>query len=211
MHPRLTELLSYLDREQQELSVALRDIPGNERQESPGPGRWSAVDVIEHLGLIERLLANRFTTWITEARAAGIPAEHDSSSILATMNTTRALDRSARITAPEPGKPTGKLTFDEAWSAFKDARTEIKRVIETADGLALAQVVHPHRALGPMTMYEWFGFVGSHTARHAAQIVEIGATLAARRRWAEVDAYIADRLVPADPVLAATLAASEAG
>jgi len=210
MHTRLIELTDYLDRQQRELSTVLRGIPEDQRREPPARGRWSAVDVIEHLGLIERLLAGRFTTWIAEARAKGVGAELDSTPILPSINSARAVDRSTRVVAPEPGRPTGQIAPDAAWQMFKDARAEVKRVIATADGLALSEVIHPHRVLGPMTMYEWIAFVGSHTSRHAAQLVEIGTALAARRRWAAVDEYIGSQIVPSDPALDAALAASSA-
>jgi len=210
MHSRLTELVSFLDRRQRELAAILRTIPEAERRTVPGPGRWSATDVVEHLALVERLLAGRFTAWIAKARAEGIPAEHDTSPILPAIDTARVLDRTTRVAASEPGRPTGTLTYEDAWRALTEARAGIKRAIETADGLALSDIVRPHSVLGPITMYEWIAFVGSHTARHAAQVVEIATALAARRHWTAVDAYIADRLVPSDPVLEDALAASAA-
>src|SRR6476646_1575444 len=184
MHPRLTELINYIDRTQRELSATLRNIPEDQRRTPPSRGRWSVTDVIEHLALIDQRLAGRFTTWIADARARGIPPEEDASPILPAINTARVLDRSLRAVAPEPGRPTGQRTFDEAWGAFKEARAGAKRALEAADGLALGQIVHPHPMLGPLTMYEWIAFVGGHTARHTAQIVEIGAGLAAQQRWA---------------------------
>jgi predicted O-methyltransferase YrrM len=210
MHPRLTELINYIDREQWDLSTTVRAIPEDERRTPPARGRWSVVDVIEHLALIERRLASRFVTWMADARARGIAAETDSSPILPSINTARVLDRTTRVVAPEPARPTGQVPFDDAWRAFQDARAEIKRVIETGDGLALGQIVQAHPVLGPLNMYEWISFVGAHTGRHAAQIVEIGTSLAAARRWTAVDEYIADRMVPSDPALDAALAASTA-
>ncbi len=40
----------------------------------------------------------------------------------------------------------------------------------------------PHRIFGEMNFYQWIVFAGSHEARHAAQVAEIGATLAADNR-----------------------------
>jgi predicted O-methyltransferase YrrM len=210
VHTRLIELTDYLDREQRELSATLRNIPEDHRREAPARGRWSVVDVIEHLSIVEARMAVRFANWIAEARAAGVPAETDESPILPSINTARLLDRSARFVAPEVAHPTSQMTFDAAWQSLKGARAEVKRVIATADGLALGQIVHPHAVLGPMTMYEWFAFVGGHTARHTAQIVEIGATVAGRRRWAAVDDYIGECIVPSDAALDAALASSVA-
>ncbi|MEP7310481.1 MAG: hypothetical protein ABJA98_33675 [Acidobacteriota bacterium] len=48
-------------------------------------------------------------------------------------------------------------------------------VLRSCDGLALGTIRHEHPALGPISIYEWFAVVGSHEARHAAQILEIKA------------------------------------
>ena len=47
----------------------------------------------------------------------------------------------------------------------------------SGDGLALEQVVQPHPALGPINLYRWLLFEGSHEARHTLQVREIGAAL----------------------------------
>jgi len=45
------------------------------------------------------------------------------------------------------------------------------------DGLALGEVIQPHLVLGPINIYQWLLFVGSHEARHTAQVREIAAQL----------------------------------
>jgi len=49
----------------------------------------------------------------------------------------------------------------------------VRQMLRAADGLALGQVTMPHPLLGEMTAYEWLATLGTHEARHAAQIREI--------------------------------------
>jgi predicted O-methyltransferase YrrM len=211
MNLRLVELLSYLDHQQEGLAAAVAAIPADRRDESPGHGRWSTAEVVEHLSVVERRLAKGFANWLAEARTKGVAEEHETSPILPAIDTARILSRSARAIAPEPVRPTSRLTADEAWRALEEARKEVKRVIATADGLALSHIVKPHQLFGPLTMYEWIAFIGAHSGRHAAQIREIGASLAAADRWTAVDRYVTDLLAPPDAALDAALAASAAG
>jgi predicted O-methyltransferase YrrM len=210
MNSRLTELLSYLDHQQEGLAAAVASIPPDRRGDSPGPGRWSTAEVIEHLAVVERRLAKGFANWLAEARANGVPPEHDTTPILPAIDTARVLSRSSRLVAPELVRPASRLTADDAWRALEEARAEVKRVVLTADGLALSLIVKPHPLFGPLTMYEWIAFIGAHSARHAAQIHEIGAALSAQQQWTDVDGYLSDLLLPADAALDDAVAASAA-
>ncbi len=94
--------------------------------------------------------------------------------MLPTFDLARILSRSNRINAPEPVHPTS-LTSAAAWEALERAGGRVRGALRSADGLALGAVTHPHPAFGPISIYEWFAVVGSHEARHAAQIREIAA------------------------------------
>jgi predicted O-methyltransferase YrrM len=139
-----------------------------------------------------------------------VPAEHETSPILPAIDTARVLNRAVAAEAPDPVRPTGQLSHDDAWRALEDARAAVKRVVLTADGLALSHIVKPHPLFGPLTMYEWIAFIGAHTARHTAQIQDAGAAVTAVDRWAAVDRYVTNLLAPPDAALDAALVASTA-
>ena len=86
-------------------------------------------------------------------------------------NPTRVVPGDKRFTTSELGEPRD-TDASLVWSDFESARGDLKTVIATADGLAMAEVSAPHPALGPFNGYEWIAFAGSHAARHAAQIKE---------------------------------------
>jgi hypothetical protein len=53
----------------------------------------------------------------------------------------------------------------------------MRSVMRAADGLKLTDVTMPHPVFGALNLYTWFAWVGSHEARHAAQIREIAAAV----------------------------------
>ena len=179
MHPRIAELEEYLGQQRAQLTAAVAQIAASRYRDSPGAERWSVVEVLEHVAIVERGIGQRISGWLTEAKAAGLGNETDSSPILPTLNVDRFVDRSRPVKTSAAAEPTGKLTVDEAMHALAEARASFLEVVAECSGYALKDVVHPHSGLGPMHLYEWIAFAGGHMCRHAMQIREIGVALAA--------------------------------
>ncbi|HEX3083390.1 MAG TPA: DinB family protein, partial [Pyrinomonadaceae bacterium] len=97
--------------------------------------------------------------------------------VLGTIPTERILDRTTKVQAPEMIRPRSEVDAETAWADLEQAREKLRAAFLTGDGLALDQVIQPHPVLGPINMYQWVLFNGSHEARHTLQIREIAAEL----------------------------------
>jgi hypothetical protein len=173
MHPRTQELLRHLDTQHDRLRAAVESVPRARREAKPSAERWSVAEVLEHLSIVETRIERVFTKRLAEARAAGLGPERDATPVVGTIDMDRVLDRTRRITAAEAALPTGKLDADAAWAAVERARDTLCNAVRDSDGLALADVIHPHPVFGPINLYQWVAFVGGHEARHAAQVMEL--------------------------------------
>jgi len=180
MHPRIAELTQYVDQQRSMLTAAVGQVAAARHRESPGMGRWSVVNVIEHVAIVEKRIGGNLGTWIAEERAKGLPRETDPSPILPSINTERFSDRSRPVKTSPAAEPTGIASIHDAMTALGAAGTAFREAIAQGDGYALGTVVRPHGGLGPLTLYEWIAFVGGHMTRHALQIREIGLQLAQR-------------------------------
>jgi hypothetical protein len=169
MHPRIIELIDYVDAQTETLRAAYHDVPPEQRGARPAPGRWSPAENVQHIAIVERRLAQRLTMLIEQARA--LPPETETTSVLGTGPAGRALDRTRRFVTSEASEPRD-VDAARAWDDFMTARRELLTVIATGDGLALGAVSAPHPALGPFSGYDWIAFIGAHAARHADQIRE---------------------------------------
>ncbi len=176
MHERTRELLDYLERQRAVLRATFEAVPPELRNQAPAPGRWSAAGCVEHLSIVERLIAGRLTKNVADARAAGLGAETSADPILPQLNVSWVLNRETKVNAPDRIQPTG-LSADAAWAAIEISRGVMGDAVVACDGLALGDVSWPHPLFGPLTAYQWIAFHGAHEARHAAQIHEIAATL----------------------------------
>ncbi|HET7031496.1 MAG TPA: DinB family protein [Casimicrobiaceae bacterium] len=172
MHPRIQELIQYLDAQRAGLRAAFDAVPREARDRSPAPGRWSAANVIEHLAIVEQGVSHRLTSRIAEARAEGLGPETNDDPVLPTLPLSRLLDRTTRFAAREGVLPTG-MPADAAWASLEAAGAALRDALKSGDGLALGTLTMPHPRLGEMSLYYFVAFIGAHEARHAEQIREI--------------------------------------
>lgn len=170
MHPRLTELLNYVDRETANLRDAYEAVPPDRRSVRTDPARWSPAEVVKHLVIVDRRIVQRLSGLIEEARS--FPPETDASASLPAPLIARILDRSGRFKTSSAGEPVD-ADPERVWEELMEARRELADVVAKADGLSLGRVSAPHPALGSFNGYEWLAFVGAHAARHADQIREM--------------------------------------
>jgi DinB family protein len=170
MHPRISELLGYIDEQATVLRAAFEAVPPDRRAERPSPDRWSPAEVVHHVTIVERRLVQRLRSFVEQVRA--LPPEHDSRPILSTVQTAKVVDRTNRFVTSEAGQPRN-TDAARVWDDFEDTRRALKDVIVSADGLALGAVSASHPALGEFNGYEWIAFAGAHAARHADQIREM--------------------------------------
>ena len=177
MHPRSEEVLNYLDTQRQALRAAIDAVPAPARNTQPAVDRWSVAQVLDHLAMIDRRVAIGISKWIMEARDAGLGPETETTSVLNTIPAERITDRTRRVEAPQEIRPRTDVDAETAWTELEQARAKLRAAFLNGDGLALAQVMQPHPVLGPINIYQWALFVGSHEARHTLQIREIAEQL----------------------------------
>lgn len=173
MHPRIQEVIDYLDTTRSDLSAAVESVAPERRDQRPAEDRWSVAEVLEHLGIIEGRIVQLVSGSIAAAKAGGLAAEAETGPVLDSIDRNRIRDRSQRVTAPEMAKPLSVLDAASAWSALQQSRASLRAAVLSGDGLALSEVKHQHPVLGLINLYQWILFVGAHEARHTAQVHEI--------------------------------------
>lgn len=173
MHPRIQEVLEYLDSTRSDLGKAVESVAPESRDQRPAGDRWSVAEVLEHLAIIEGRIAQLVSGKLAAAKAAGLGPETETSSVLDTVNRERILDRSHRATAPDMVQPRSEHDATAAWSALQQSRADLRAALVANDGLALGEVTQEHPVLGMINLYQWIIFVGAHEARHTEQIREI--------------------------------------
>jgi hypothetical protein len=179
MHPHIVEVLGHLDASLVTLRAAVDAIPPELRATRPTADRWSVAEIVEHLTLAERRFCARLRSAIADAQAAGLGAAADTRVPLPERVTGLLADRAVRRSAPDFLHPQGGMSDEDAWAALEQARGEFREMLAAVDGLALDSVTLDHPVLGTLTGYQWVEIVAGHQLRHAQQVREVAASLAA--------------------------------
>lgn len=178
MHPRLTELLAYLDVTRASVLATASRVPRVRWDVRPALDQWCVAEIIWHLQRVESGVARLIVNRVTEARANGHPDEPADSPLLGTRDRFGIVDRSRRIEAPARVAPQEVPSADDAERLLHESRAMLRSAIADADGLALALITHPHPVVGVIDLYEWILFVGLHEQRHLGQLAEVAAATA---------------------------------
>ncbi len=180
MHQHLIDVLSTLDVSRHALRHAMALIPAGSRTERPGLDRWSPVEIVEHLSLVETRFSTVVGGKIVDALNVGLGPETEPRTPLPEKIHTMLADRTGKRTAPEAALPSGAMDEAAAWAAADTARAGFRTAVLSANGLALSGVIHDHPFFGPLNVYQWVELIAAHEMRHVAQVREAAAQLMAR-------------------------------
>ena len=168
-------LLECLEAGRLELLSAIEGMSDEEAAAKPADGGWSALEIVEHVAITEKLMLRRLAM---QPVALVQEMSREREAVLY----SRIATRGRKVDAPESAQPKGRYaTLGDATAAFLRTRERTLQWLEKCQfDLRSHAVEHP--AVGPATVYEFVLILAAHAARHARQIREgrvRGATSAA--------------------------------
>src|SRR5262245_3367842 len=169
-----TEILANLKSGPRALLEALTDITEDVAKQSPGPGRWSVLECVEHVAAAEDYLFHQIST----AKPSEIPQVNIAREAAIVE---RGLDRTRRIRAPEVARPQNRFTtLKDALQHFQATREKTIQFVENCLDDTRAMIAS-HPLIGPANTYEILLIMAVHPHRHAEQIREIVGEMANRQ------------------------------
>lgn len=139
----------------------------------PAPDRWSVAEVAEHITVAETTIMGLIQHPLMQSAAA--PEKREQVKGKDQLILEKMPDRSHKAQAPEMLRPTGRwATEAELTKAFEDARKANMDYVRTTND-DLRDHFFNHPAFGMLDGYQWLVLLGTHTARHTAQIEEVKA------------------------------------
>ncbi len=164
------KMLDDLERGAQALREALRGIGEDQAALRPGTDRWSVLDCVEHLAVVEESLLGRLEAAVFSPEPVGTTQRE-------ARIVERAGDRSRPVSAPEGARPRGRFaTLAEALKHFEDVRQRTVRYVEDSQQ-DLRRQATTHPLIGAVNCHETLLMMAFHPVRHALQIAEIRAGL----------------------------------
>jgi hypothetical protein len=164
------KMLDDLERGNQALRDALQGIGEERAAWRPGPDRWSVLDCVEHLALVEGYLLGQLEAATPALTPVG-------TALREARIAERAVDRSRPVPAPESARPRARFaTLAEALQRFETVRGRTVRFVECCE-VDLRQQATTHPIIGAVNCNELLLMMALHPVRHASQITEIGAEM----------------------------------
>ncbi|MGO9126377.1 MAG: DinB family protein [Terriglobales bacterium] len=163
--------MKYLRDTEQGVIDATKGLSAAQWNFKPAPDRWSVAEVTEHIAATEDMLFGLITEQVMKAppRPPGEDVKATDEMVIAALP-----DRSHKLQAPEPLRPTNRYGSPEAsLKHFEESRAKTEAFLLKTDDL------RAHAADSPMGKkldgYEWILFIAGHSARHTKQILEVKA------------------------------------
>ncbi|MBN9656285.1 DinB family protein [Halobacillus sp. GSS1] len=155
-----------LDEKRKELLDFVDQVPEQQASVKPEEDRWSILEVLEHLYLMEQLIVYQ----INQALKQGDTQQATEKPIHKTTN------RDYKVEAPEAVRPKGEFTtLEQAKEGLKKTREATFFLIHNKEQETLQNRVFPHPAFGDMNLEQWVEFIGWHELRHLDQMKEVKA------------------------------------
>ena len=167
-----SEIAGILEHSREEFNAAVAGIPESHASTRPEPDRWSVLECVEHVTIVEDMFLGRLQG-ATRADDLKIDKQREADLLI------RVISRETRAVAPDPVQPLGRFkTLAEAVGQFNANRT---RTIEVATerSAELYSLASQHARFGPLNGTELLVVMAGHARRHAAQIREIRASIGA--------------------------------
>ena len=137
----------------------------------PAPGSWSALDLVEHLVVVE------------EAVLGGIPDRPPTRSLADSARAAVVLpllylsfSRGVRLRAPIPAiLPVGGSSLGQLEARWTRARANLRAVLQLMGPEDLSRPFLRHPVIGWLTTLEGLGFIERHVAHHLHRVQRIRA------------------------------------
>jgi DinB superfamily len=165
--------LAYLESTKKGVVEATRGLSDPQWNFKAAPDRWSIAEVIEHLAAAEDMIRGMNQEQVMKSPA--IPAR-DSAELqkIDAMVVAMVPDRSHKIQAPEPLKPTNRFgSPTDAQKHFLESRATTEEYLNTATDLRAHAIDSPMGV--KLDGYEWILLIAAHSERHTKQMLEVKA------------------------------------
>jgi uncharacterized damage-inducible protein DinB len=147
----------------EELLQSVLGLTDSQLNDKP-TGKWSIMQVLEHLYLLERLIVHQMSKVMLSEEETAIEDKP----------INRIMDRTNKFVAPSYVTPSDNFTtLTTIQEKLLKSRSALEVFIDDADEEKLLKRSITNPVLGPLNLKQWVEFIGWHEKRHLAQIEEI--------------------------------------
>jgi uncharacterized damage-inducible protein DinB len=170
MRKKLLKLYNTLEEERNSLFTILNNFNDESINKQPGPQKWSAQQVMNHL-----ILSEKYSVGYCQKKLSFNPNLKKGSigAAIKAWTVSTYFNLPLKINAPKgidtPALPTYE-SVDETKRKWKLEREEMKQFLENVDDIYLDKEIYKHPFAGRLTLQGMMKFFIAHFRHHRKQI-----------------------------------------
>jgi hypothetical protein len=165
--------LQYLESTKRGVVDATKGLSDAQWNFKSAPDRWSIAEVMEHLAAAEDMIRGLDQEQVMKSPAIS-PRDPEELKKIDSSVLAQVPDRSHKISAPEPLKPTNRFGSPaDAEKHFLESRLVTEEYLKTTPDLRAHAIDSPMGV--KLDGYEWILLIAGHSERHTKQILEVKA------------------------------------
>ncbi|SDJ50307.1 DinB family protein [Salimicrobium halophilum] len=146
------------------LNEYIEKVPEEEAGKKPSEDKWSVLEILEHLYLMEGFIVQKIDEVIKNGDV----------NTAETKPIERTTNRSYKVEAPEALRPKGTFSsLEEAKDGLNKTREATTFLLHNKSEETLQSYSFPHPSFGNMNLEQWVEFIGWHELRHLDQMKEV--------------------------------------
>jgi hypothetical protein len=169
MLPHIQEQFERLERKHKAFIDHIASLSDEVQSFKAGPDKWSVVEVVEHLVLVEKDLLTQLTANVPASTldpGLKTPEKH--------QRVIKVMQGDIPVEVPdESGQPRGRLTLDALLSQWADIRQKLRGLLEEITAGIQNDPVYRHPYGGPLEIADALEFVEVYVDNHLRHVDRI--------------------------------------
>ncbi|UCD79568.1 MAG: DinB family protein [Desulfobacterales bacterium] len=169
MIPNIQEKFESLTHKRKALLQKLDSLSTDKRNFKAGPDKWSVVEVVEHLVIVEDDLLQQISR-----RAPDSSLDDKLRSLEKYKTVIKVMERDIPVDVPdERAEPKGLAMLDELLNRWEDIRKKLHELLDGMNPKNKDSLVYRHPFAGPLNIFETLHFFDVHFDNHIRHIDRI--------------------------------------
>ena len=169
MLPDIQEKFESLTQKRKQLLQHLDALSNETLTFKAGPDKWSVVEAIEHLVIVEDNFLKQVKT-----KNPDPPLDPESRSAKKYQTVIKVMQRDVPVDVPhESMEPHGRLALDELLDKWDDIRSKMQGFLDSMTSDNQDDMVYRHPFAGPLNIAETLHFIEVHFDNHVRHIDRI--------------------------------------
>jgi hypothetical protein len=166
MLPKIQEMYENLAQKREQLLQRLGSLSHETLSFKAGADKWSVVEAIEHLVMVEE----NFVEQVTNKNPTP-PLDPESRSAKKYQTVIKVMERDVPVDVPhESMEPHGRFSLEELLSRWENVRQKMQSVLGEVNPDNRGNLVYRHPYAGPLDMAETLNFIDVHFDNHVRHI-----------------------------------------